>query len=347
MNDPRIAACNQSQPATHPAHSAYTYSVAIHGTFPRTLKATRKAVSAPSSHHSVELFTGSSIRIGRFRCPAEDRRWRGENRIEGGPVIVFPRTAVEISVAGSGRVIADAARVMFYNDGQHYQRRVVDPRGDQCEWFAIDQASLCDLLRLAGAHDSHDFSRVFAHACGPSAPSVYLAQRNLFRAIEAGRTADALRIEEAGLGLAGAAIRFAIKSGGARAKRSEATRRFHRETAEAAREFMVRNFQSRLRVSDIAAAVGVSAFHLCRVFREHAGLSLHACLTRLRLAAALAALENPRQEIIPLAMSLGFSSHAHFTGVFTRTFGMPPSQARQTAQLRELLPALSKIQQAA
>lgn len=85
------------------------------------------------------------------------------------------------------------------------------------------------------------------------------------------------------------------------------------------------------RIARLAADVGMSPFHLARVFRTETGLSVHQYLLRLRMASALERLRHAPTGISRLALDLGFSSHSHFTSVFRRQFGTDPSSVRADA----------------
>jgi AraC-like DNA-binding protein len=56
---------------------------------------------------------------------------------------------------------------------------------------------------------------------------------------------------------------------------------------------------------------------------------MHGYRNQLRLRAALESLRDPRVDLSGLALDLGFSSHSHFTVMFRRSFGCPPSQFRR------------------
>jgi AraC-like DNA-binding protein len=80
-----------------------------------------------------------------------------------------------------------------------------------------------------------------------------------------------------------------------------------------------------LTLSTLSARLGCSPFHLCRVFREATGKTLHGYQTDLRLRAALEAIEGGAR-LTDVALEAGFSSHSHFTLAFRRAFGVPPSR---------------------
>ena len=79
----------------------------------------------------------------------------------------------------------------------------------------------------------------------------------------------------------------------------------------------------------LAERVGVSPWHLCRVFRAATGTSLHAFRLDLRLRLALERLENPAADLSRLAHELGFSSHSHFSAAMRGRLGRSPSEFRQ------------------
>jgi AraC-like DNA-binding protein len=86
-------------------------------------------------------------------------------------------------------------------------------------------------------------------------------------------------------------------------------------------------------LSDVAKRLGVSASYLTRAYRMATGGTLHARLTRLRIAAALARLAAGAKDLTALALDLGYSSHSHFSADFKRTVGRPPSDYRLSTQI--------------
>jgi AraC-like DNA-binding protein len=74
--------------------------------------------------------------------------------------------------------------------------------------------------------------------------------------------------------------------------------------------------------------MGVSPFHLCRLFRRETGYSLHQYRTELRLRWSLQPLADD-VDILTVALAAGFSHHSHFTAAFRNTFGLRPSEFRR------------------
>ncbi|MCB9675671.1 MAG: helix-turn-helix transcriptional regulator [Alphaproteobacteria bacterium] len=84
---------------------------------------------------------------------------------------------------------------------------------------------------------------------------------------------------------------------------------------------------SRATQDERAAQVGLSRFQLARRFRLQTGATLFQTQESIRMGIALERVRRG-QDLTELALSLGYSSHAHFTERFHRHFGAPPSQVR-------------------
>lgn len=110
--------------------------------------------------------------------------------------------------------------------------------------------------------------------------------------------------------------------------------RVRRSYAEDAKVLLQQRFRERLRLEDVARALYVSPFHLCRLFKEETGLPIHRYLNQLRLRQALRELSRGETELAALAVDLGFSCQSHFTRAFRKEFGVPPGEARRRARDR-------------
>jgi AraC family transcriptional regulator len=98
-----------------------------------------------------------------------------------------------------------------------------------------------------------------------------------------------------------------------------------------AKEYLEANLANRVRLADVARAVGASPAYLTNVFSQVEGVALHRYLVQLRLGRAL--LELPHtDDLTGLAFELGFSSHSHFTAEFRRAFHLTPSQFRRDSR---------------
>ena len=81
-------------------------------------------------------------------------------------------------------------------------------------------------------------------------------------------------------------------------------------------------------LDELASTVGVTRFHLCRVFKEDTGLTITQYLHRLRLNQAVLRLSAGADDLCTLAVELGYASHSHFTSRFHRCYGITPSAFR-------------------
>jgi AraC-like DNA-binding protein len=102
---------------------------------------------------------------------------------------------------------------------------------------------------------------------------------------------------------------------------------------------MTTRYDERLTLDDIARDSGYAAAHLCEVFRQATGITMHRYLSRLRLLVALEGLEGT-ESLTRLAYEVGFSTPSHFATAFRLEFGHPPSRllpalrAEEVARLR-------------
>jgi AraC family transcriptional regulator len=99
-----------------------------------------------------------------------------------------------------------------------------------------------------------------------------------------------------------------------------------------ARDLMHDRYPERLRVTDVADAVGVHPVHLARAFRLHYGAPVGAYQRGLRLSWAAAMLATKDDEIAQIALRAGFFDQSHFTRAFKRQFGITPAAYRQAAK---------------
>ena len=272
------------------------------------------------------VFESALAHAGSFSCPVGDARFH-----DSGPtdncVVVFPRTSVWIRHSGSKEFVADPTVSTIYNRGQEYTRNVLSGEGDRCEWFGVAPSVA---LEIAASIDPHAYerpSRPFASEFAPVDAGLYLAQREFFLRLERGHI-DRVEAEETIIGLVTSVLKRA--SGVSRLpQHSRRADEAHRDLAGRARSLLLTCIDDRIGLAGIASRLGVSEFHLCRIFREQTGLTLHAFRLEVRLRTALERLENPKADLSRIALDLGFSSHSHFTNLLHKRFGRTPSSVRQ------------------
>ena len=276
---------------------------------------------APKPHVEALLFASPIVGIGTFRCQPAHPLFR-----DSGPssthCFAFPRRSVVIQHAGAPPFVADPRVVTFYNAGQRYSRRPVSPDGDCAEWFALDPVVADEVLAAVGAKPAGPGSSVFGFSHGPSDAEVYLAQRVLSQRLRRGDAPDPLEVEETVLGLLAA---VAPKAARANHVRSGSIRR-HRALVDAAKCVLAEAPERKLHLTELARRVSCSVYHLCRVFKQVEGTTIHACQIELRLRMALEPMAERGADLTRIALDCGFSSHSHFTAAFRKNFGRPPSR---------------------
>ncbi len=90
-----------------------------------------------------------------------------------------------------------------------------------------------------------------------------------------------------------------------------------------ARELLQERYRGPLPLRDLAAAAGLSEFHLLRAYRAAFGETPHQHLTRLRLEHAKRALARGAT-VTEVCFDVGYSSLGSFSSLFTRATGRSP-----------------------
>lgn len=263
------------------------------------------------------LFRARGIRVGKFRCPAAHPEFPHAGQIEG-YTVVFPRTSVWIEQEGRPPFVADPHVMVLYNLGQPFRRRALAADGDRADWFSVGPE-----LASAIASDLHpdgDPRQPFGAGYVSAPAALFYRQRRTLAHILSGE-ADPFFIEQEVIGLVGTAM----ECGGVerRGMRPNA-----RAAVEATRAEICRDPTRSFTVRELALRVGVSPFHLCRLFRRETGITLHTYLVDLRLRRSLEWLSDVKTDLSRVALEAGFSSHSHYSAAFRRRMGTTPSRAR-------------------
>jgi AraC family transcriptional regulator len=269
-------------------------------------------------------FASPIVEIGSFRVDPGHSRFHDSGPIQR-HVVVFPRTLVRIAHAGAEGFLAGPDLVTYYNRGQLYRRESVNGLPDRCDWFAFSPEVLADALADLDPAARDRPAAPFAFARGPGDSVAYVRQRMIVDALAGGTPLETLRVEEDLLHILARLLEAAY---GARRTESSRGRPADRDLAEDARVLLGRTFCEDRPLSWMAPELGVSIFHLCRVFRREAAMTLHAYRSGLRLSAALELLRDASRDLTAIGLDLGYSSHSHFSDAFRRRFGVTPSAFR-------------------
>jgi AraC family transcriptional regulator len=289
----------------------------------------RDSTTSGSSDVAVRwLFQSSTVSLHSWHC----------RRTNGGPGAEEAQTHHEVAfVLGGafeirgprGHTLADPMTAVLLHAGEPYQIWHPLRKGDEGISLVVSAEILSDVNPGCAGTPPRRLAI-------PVAPRSHLLLSLLHRRLAAGTAADAMEVEEMLIDL----LRQSWNDAGGGPGRAEAA---FAQPADAhdrvvmAKRILAAGYDRPLLLAEIAAAVGVSVPHLCRLFRAETGFTLHRYLNRLRLRAALASMEAGRRDLSDVACSAGFSSHSHFTAAFRREFGLTPSFLREISarQIRQ------------
>lgn len=97
---------------------------------------------------------------------------------------------------------------------------------------------------------------------------------------------------------------------------------------DAVRDRLHADFAARIRMDALAREAGVSPSVLARRFRARFGCSVRVYVARLRVAAALRALQGGEEPLASVALRTGFSDQSHMGRVLLRETGRTPGEWR-------------------
>ena len=95
------------------------------------------------------------------------------------------------------------------------------------------------------------------------------------------------------------------------------------------KDYLSRNFASKVTAREVAAAAGLSVSRALHLFRAHAGVSLSAYIARQRVDYAVYLLKNTDRSMAEIASECGFFDQSHFTKTFRALQGQPPLRYRR------------------
>lgn len=285
------------------------------------------------------IFSSDLIDIGLFRCRPSYPHFANTGPIHA-PVIVFPRTSVQIIHSGGEAILANPNVVMFYNQHQVYHRGCVSERGDICEWFRFKPMVLLEALAMFDAAIMSRLHQPFRFTHGPSDAHNYLLQRMVVEHVLSTNTPDTLFVEETLIAVLNHVITTTHESYKTRERFSHIyTQQAHATLTQQAQFFLSSHFTTHFSLTDLATQLHCSPYHLARIFHQHTGYPIHQYQQHLRLRTALEYVSQGYEDLAALALELGYSSHSHFTQMFRKTFGFPPSRlrlAKSAQHLREI-----------
>jgi AraC-like DNA-binding protein len=275
--------------------------------------------------HYQPVRRGDGLRLMHCRC----RAGAGERAMDE-QHSAFSITAVERGQftyrTRAGRGLMRPGWLMLGNEGEGYvcSHEDSDGSGDDCLCLSMSAPVLESALSAIGARDAR---LAFSRACLPPSPRVNALLGALRDAGEEG-----FALEEAALAVV-AAVRQSL--GGVDAATPVPR---DDERAHAAAQLLDARCADALTLDDLARAVGLSSFHLLRVFQRGIGVTPHQYLIRVRLLRAMALLRDTQLPVTTIAYEAGWADLSNFNHTFKRELRCSPREFRR-GDRRQLLAA--------
>jgi len=290
--------------------------------------------------------TDASVQVSEVMCRVgvDDRGGThvGENAHEGVVTtahhIVLPRDgalACSVQREVGGRVVVDSAMGLVLAPGQRVRIRNATPGDHAATVITVTP----ELLECADDHAMDTcHAPVGAIVLSPAAMLDAQRVRCLARVI---REVQPWPPDAAAATLASATVALLRHFQPSHDRRVSATMVAARRSmwrsaraADAVRAMLAAEPGAQHTLESISASVGISPFHLARVFHARTGFSIHQYLLHIRMARALLALGDGESSLSRLALTLGFCSHSHFATTFRRHFGLSPRDVRAMLRAR-------------
>jgi len=94
------------------------------------------------------------------------------------------------------------------------------------------------------------------------------------------------------------------------------------------KDYLSRNFASKVSARDVAAAAGLSVSRALHVFKKESGVSLSTYIARQRIDYAIYLMKNTDRSMADIATECGFFDQSHFSKTFRALEGIPPLRYR-------------------
>ncbi len=301
------------------------------------MHATAHTPGVPNGH---ARFQSGTVIVGASRLSAEDAAFRRETAARLWPTVTFALAPIGYVIGGEP-VLADTNTAILLNLDQPYSRLRVDPRGAETEWIELSPEVMAELVSHALPGRGVDVRRPFPVMHGPVPSHAFLARRMLTLAIESGG-ADPNAIEKAAIGIVRATLASVLAPRPAQVVTMACLER-RRDVVEYVREMLARRFRQRVRLDELATEVGLSSYHVSRMFHDLTGSTMRRYLDRLRLRWALEHICRDGRPLAGIAREAGYCSESHLSDAFAREFGVRPARVRRPevearmALIRELL----------
>lgn len=101
------------------------------------------------------------------------------------------------------------------------------------------------------------------------------------------------------------------------------------QTVEGVKNFMEKNYNKPITLSELAGHFNISPFHLHRMFKRVTSVTPVQYLCQIRMEQAKLILKHTQLPIREIAQEIGLRSVSHFSLVFRKITGLTPSKYRK------------------
>lgn len=267
------------------------------------------------------LFQSDLVKVGSFVCTADDPCFPVSESLDN-DVFVMPKMSVWIRRDDGEYRFVEPGAILMHRAGQTLARRPAADTGERTYWFGVHPDVFVDALERYELPTREMGGALIAD------PQLRYKLALLLKKLEHDAS-DRLAIEEQVLNLFFEICEQRSKRLQRRVHPRLGTERRQRRLVDLARAYLDAHLAEKTGLETVANAAGTSLYHLCRVFREQTGITMHAYRTRQRLWHILDQLvDGDTTPLTELAFDQGFSSHSHLSRVFQKQMGMPPSAIR-------------------
>lgn len=274
------------------------------------------------------LFRSPLAVVTSWQC-LRDSEWLSRERHHDWPVLGLIESGACVVERDCGKALAESASLVLHEPRVPYRTAHPFGCGDRGVNVAV-HPRIAREVRTAFDPDGSERAIWPTHSLS-SPPRARLRFFLLLRRLSAGLPVAAIDVEESVIGLTEGVLAMHYRPAQGAAPVRRGTRDAHQDLVERCKSVLFARLDERLPLARIAAEVGASEFHLARLFRQATGLTLGRYQNRLRLAIALGRAAEHRGSLTELGLSLGFSSHSHFSAAFRREFGVSPKAVARFA----------------
>jgi AraC-like DNA-binding protein len=270
------------------------------------------------------LFRSDLVKVGSFECASDHPCFAVSESLDN-DVFVLPREPLWIRRDTGDFRFVEPGALLMHRAGSTLERRRTAGFGERTFWFGVHPDLFVETLRRYGLPT--------ADMDGPQVANLSIAYRLgvLLKRLQQ-MSGEQLQVEEEVLSVFYAICEARAGQGNKSTTARHGTVTRQRRLVDLARAYLDAHLCESVGLDRVASDVGTSLYHLCRIFRQATGVTMHEYRMRQRLTRAMQRLLDGESETLTeLALDLGFSSHSHLCRVFRQQVGMSPSATRRSA----------------